>query len=136
MKIVLIILAVIAGLLAAAFIFYKITTYKARRDYCRSHPYVLNSLTEEEKNWLADLYDRSLVSESGTFRGGGVWRREPSFYQKEIVGQIRSGRLDQTGLNTLQSMVFSLMEANKDNEQAKNLLNVMLMKVKDYTYSP
>ena len=135
MKVFLIILAVIAAAVLGFLLYGRISILREQKLYRELHPYVLSSLSAEERKWLSDLYERSLVSESGTFRGGGVWRREPTFYQRQLVGDIYRGRLDQTGLNTVQSLLVSLMDANKDNEQAKNLLNIMLMKIGDYTYS-
>ena len=135
MKIFLIILAVAAAGVMGFLLLGWISVRRQQKLYRELHPYVLSSLSDEERKWLGDLYERSLTTETGTFRGGGVWRREPTFYQRQLVGDIYRGRLDQTGLNTLQSMLFSLIEANKDNEQAKNMLNLMLMKVSHYTYS-
>ena len=116
MKIVLIILAVIVGLVILLFLLSRFLHWKM---YVRGRPYSLEPLSTEERAWLESAYESTLKSEMGTFRGGGVWRKEPSMEQKSLLGAIRIGRLDRAQMDKLLEFVqlvgMSLHEANNSD---------------------
>ena len=78
MKYLLIVSAVIIIAAAGFFLLGR------RRGGSKRQPYTLDSLSKEELMWLLTAYNDSISPETGSFRGGGVWRKEATPEQKEL----------------------------------------------------
>jgi hypothetical protein len=112
MPVYLIILIVIAALALGLFLLYK---YLEWDRYSRGRPYKLDSLEPEEYVLLLQAYSKAIEPETGTFRGGGVWRKEASLSQLEFKGALIRGQLSKEELEELKGFVIRLMNSNPDN---------------------
>lgn len=112
MSVYLIVLIVIAALALDLFLLYK---YLEWDRYSRGRPYKLDSFEPEEYALLMQAYAKAIEPETGTFRGGGVWRKEASFSQREFQSALIRGQLSKEELEELNGFVIRLMNSNPDN---------------------
>ena len=112
MPVYLIILIVVGALVLG---FLLLAAYANWSMYKRGRPYKLNCLEPEEHSLLVRAYSQAIVPETGTFRGGGVWRNEASLSQLEFQGALSRGRLSKEELDKLLDFVNRLIKSNPNN---------------------
>ena len=95
-----VLLFVLAVIVLVAVVFFLLRS-SGRKGSNKRHPYTLDSLSNEELMWLLSAYKAAISPETGTFRGGGVWRQEASPAQQQLLAALFRGRLNQDQLDML-----------------------------------
>ena len=116
MKFLLIFLVIIAILAVILLVF--VLLHKARLK--QMSPYVLKSvLTDEEYNLLVNIFDEAFSHwDIGSFKGGGVWKKEASPEQKMLLGSMKQGRLSWYELDLLMNYIEHMrLSAGEEADQ-------------------
>ena len=105
-----------------------------RREDRNDKPYILSSLSDEDRDWLADTYDRTMKPGSGLLGDGGVWREKLSDEQKLLLVDIKCGRLSENGYAELIAFVSYLKSKNQNNKELTAILSEMERKIIESDY--